>query len=154
MTRGKYLFDYGDEAGTAPIVRMHTLGHTFIPPGIHAGGLLYHGMAPSVSALGEHGDIEPRAVKQLATFAAAAQFSRAEGIVVAPESAHAIRVAIDEALACKERGEKKVIAFNLSGHGHFHMTAYDAYHRGEWQDDEYPAEAIAEARAHLPEVAF
>jgi tryptophan synthase beta chain len=154
MTRGQYLFDYGDEAGTAPIVRMHTLGHTFIPPGIHAGGLRYHGMAPSVSALVEHGDIEARAVKQLATFEAAVQFSKAEGIIPAPESAHAIRVAIDEALKCKETGEKKVIAFNLSGHGHFDMTAYEAYHRGELQDYEYPAEAIAEAMAHLPEVAL
>jgi tryptophan synthase beta chain len=150
MTRGKYLFDYGNEAGTAPIVRMHMLGHTFILPGIHASGLRYHGMAPSVSALVEHGNIEPRAVKPLATFESAVQFSRAEGIIAAPESAHAIRVAMDEALACKERGEKMVIASSLSGHRHLHMTAYDASHRGEWQDYEYPAEAIAEARAHLP----
>ena len=114
MTRGKYAFDWGDQAATAPVVKMHTLGHTVIPPGIHAGGLRYHGMAPSVSALVEHGDIEPRAVKQLETFAAAVQFSKAEGIIPAPESAHAIRVAIDEALKCKLTGEKKVIAFNLS----------------------------------------
>jgi tryptophan synthase beta chain len=154
MTRGKYLFDYGDEAGTAPIVKMHTLGHTFIPPGIHAGGLRYHGMAPSVSALVEHGDIEARAVKQLATFEAAVQFSQAEGIIPAPESAHAIRVAIDEALACKASGEKKVIAFNLSGHGHFDMMAYEAYHHGKLEDYEYPAEAIAEAMEHLPQVAL
>jgi predicted alternative tryptophan synthase beta-subunit len=133
---------------------MHTLGHTFVPPGIHAGGLRYHGMSPSVSALVEHGDIEARAVKQLATFDAAVQFSRAEGIIPAPESAHAIRVAIDEALACKQAGEKKVIAFNLSGHGHFDMTAYEAFHRGELQDYEYPAEAIEAAMAHLPEVAL
>jgi len=152
MTRGKYLFDYGDTAATAPVVKMHTLGHTFIPPGIHAGGLRYHGMAPSVSALVEHGDIEPRAVKQLATFEAAVQFSKAEGIIPAPESAHAIRVAMDEALKCKETGEKKVIAFNLSGHGHFDMTAYEAYHRGELQDYEYPQEAVDEAMTHLPQV--
>jgi tryptophan synthase beta chain len=154
LTRGKYVFDYGDEAGTAPIVRMHTLGHTFIPPGIHAGGLRYHGMAPSVSALVEHGDVEARAVHQLETFAAAVQFSKAEGIIPAPESAHAIRAAIDEALICKQTGEKKVIAFNLSGHGHFDMTAYEAYHRGELQDYEYPQAAVDEAMAHLPEIAL
>jgi tryptophan synthase beta chain len=154
LTRGTYTFDYGDVAGTAPIVKMHTLGHTFVPPGIHAGGLRYHGMAPSVSALVEHGDIEARAVKQLATFEAAVQFSKAEGIIPAPESAHAIRVAIDEALACKARGEKKVIAFNLSGHGHFDMMAYEAYHHGKLEDYEYPAEAIEEAMTHLPEIAL
>ena len=152
MTRGRYAFDWGDQAATAPIVKMHTLGHTFIPPGIHAGGLRYHGMAPSVSALVEHGDIEARAVKQLETFAAAVQFSKAEGIIPAPESAHAIRVAIDEALNCKLTGEKKVIAFNLSGHGHFDMMAYEAYHRGQLQDYEYPVEQVAEAMTHLPNV--
>jgi tryptophan synthase beta chain len=154
ITRGKYAFDYGDTAAMAPIAKMYTLGHTFVPPGIHAGGLRYHGMAPSVSALVEHGDIEARAVPQVATFAAAVQFSKAEGIIPAPESAHAVRAAIDEALACKESGEKKVIAFNLSGHGHFDLTAYDQYHRGELQDYEYPAEAVAEAMTHLPQVAF
>lgn len=152
LTRGTYAFDWGDQAASAPIVKMHTLGHTFIPPGIHAGGLRYHGMAPSVSALVEHGDIEARAVRQLETFAAAVQFSKAEGIIPAPESAHAIRVAIDEALNCKATGEKKVIAFNLSGHGHFDMMAYEAYHRGKLQDYEYPAEAIAEAMTLLPSV--
>ena len=124
-----------------------------MPPSIHAGGLRYHGMSPSVSALVEHGDIEARAVKQLETFAAAVQFSKAEGIIPAPESAHAIRVAIDEALTCRETGEKKVIAFNLSGHGHFDMMAYDAYHRGQLQDYEYPTEMVAEAMTHLPKVA-
>lgn len=124
LTRGKYTFDYGDTAMMAPIVKMHTLGHSFVPPSIHAGGLRYHGMAPSVSALVDHGDVEARAVQQTATFEAALQFARAEGIFPAPESSHAIRVAIDEALKCKESGEKKVIAFNLSGHGHFDMTAY------------------------------
>ncbi|MCC7362208.1 MAG: TrpB-like pyridoxal phosphate-dependent enzyme [Anaerolineales bacterium] len=152
LTRGAYTFDYGDTAATAPVVKMHTLGHTFIPPSIHAGGLRYHGMAPSVSALVDHGDIEARAVKQLETFAAAVQFSKAEGIIPAPESAHAVRVAIDEALKCKLTGEKKVIAFNLSGHGHFDLMAYDQYHRGELKDYEYPAEAIAEAMTHLPKV--
>src|SRR5712692_3574185 len=128
MTKGTYTFDWGDTAATAPIVKMYTLGHTFIPPGIHAGGLRYHGMSPSVSALVNHGDIEARAVRQLATFDAAVQFSKSEGIIPAPESANAIRVAIDEAVKCRERGEQKVIAFNLSGHGHFDMTAYEAYH--------------------------
>jgi predicted alternative tryptophan synthase beta-subunit len=109
-------------------------------------------MAPSVSALVDHGDIEARAVKQLETFAAAVQFSRAEGIIPAPESAHAIRVAIDEALRCKVEGERKVIAFNLSGHGHFDMMAYEAYHHGALQDYEYPEEKVLEAMTHLPRV--
>lgn len=154
ITRGRYAFDYGDTAAMAPIIKMHTLGHTFIPPGIHAGGLRYHGMASSISALVDHGDIEGRAVPQLATFEAALQFSRAEGIIPAPESAHAIRVAIDEALKCKQAGEKKVIAFNLSGHGHFDMTAYEQYLHGQLQDFVYPQEAIEEAMTHLPQVAF
>jgi len=152
MTRGKYAFDWGDTAAMAPIMKMHTLGHTFVPPGIHAGGLRYHGMAPSVSALVDHGDIEARAVQQLETFAAAVQFSRAEGIIPAPESAHAVRVAIDEALRCKERGETKVIAFNLSGHGHFDMMAYEAYQQGRLTDFGYPSEQVAAAMTHLPKV--
>ena len=152
LTRGVYAYDWGDTAATAPIVKMHTLGHTFIPPGIHAGGLRYHGMAPSVSALVEHGDIEARAVAQLETFAAAVTFARAEGIIPAPETAHAIRVAMDEALECKRTGEQKVIAFNLSGHGHFDMLAYEAYHRGELRDYDYPAEKVAEALTTLPKV--
>ncbi len=152
MTRGKYAFDYGDTAASAPIMKMHTLGHTFVPPSIHAGGLRYHGMSPSVSALVEHGDVEARAVKQLETFAAAVQFSKAEGIIPAPESAHAVRVAIDEALECKKTGQKKVIVFNLSGHGHFDMMAYDAYHRGQLTDYDYPESQVAEAMAHLPKV--
>ncbi len=152
MTKGKYTFDFGDTAAMAPILKMYTLGHTFIPPGIHAGGLRYHGMAASVSALVAHGDIEARAVQQLATFQAAVQFSQAEGIIPAPESAHAIRVAIDEALEAKKNGQKKVIAFNLSGHGHFDMMAYEAYHTGKLEDFEYPAAKVAEAMTHLPQV--
>lgn len=152
LTRGKYTFDYGDTAMMAPIVKMHTLGHSFVPPGIHAGGLRYHGMAPSVSALLDHGDIEARAVQQTATFDAALQFARAEGIFPAPESSHAIRVAIDEALAAKESGEKKVIAFNLSGHGHFDMTAYESYLQGDLRDYDYPQEAIEAAMAELPQI--
>jgi tryptophan synthase beta chain len=152
VTKGRYTFDYGDSAAMAPIVKMHTLGHTYIPPGIHAGGLRYHGMSPIVSALVEHGDIEARAVHQLATFEAAVQFSQAEGIIPAPESAHAIRAAIDEALRCKSEGKKKVIAFNLSGHGHFDMAAYEAYHHGKLIDYEYPEEMVNEAMQHLPKV--
>lgn len=154
LTRGRYTFDFGDTAAMAPIVRMHTLGHTFVPPGIHAGGLRYHGMAPSLSALVEHGEIEARAVHQVATFEAAVQFARAEGIFPAPETAHAIRVTIDEALKCKASGEKKVIAFNLSGHGHFDMAAYDAYLQGQLEDYEYPQEAIEAAMTDLPEVSL
>ena len=152
LTKGVYTFDYGDAAATAPVVKMHTLGHTFIPPGIHAGGLRYHGMAPSVSALVDHGDIEARAVGQLETFAAAVQFIRSEGIIPAPESAHAVRAAIDEALVCKRDGVKKVIVFNLSGHGHFDMMAYDAYLGGQLENYAYPAEHVAEAMGHLPKV--
>jgi tryptophan synthase beta chain len=152
LTRGRYAYDYGDAAQMAPIAKMYTLGHTFVPPGIHAGGLRYHGMAPSMSALVDHGDIEARAVHQLATFEAAIQFARAEAILPAPETAHAIRVAIDEALLCRETGEKKVIAFNLSGHGHFDMGSYQAYLRGELEDYDYPDEEIEEAMSHLPQV--
>jgi tryptophan synthase beta chain len=152
LTKGRYTFDYGDTAAMAPIVKMYTLGHTFMPPAIHAGGLRYHGMAPSVSALVAHGHVEARAVPQLATFDAAVQFSRAEGIVPAPESAHAIRVAIDEALECKRAGTRRVIAFNLSGHGHFDMAAYDAFHQGKLDDFEYPAALVEAAADALPEV--
>jgi tryptophan synthase beta chain len=154
LTKGKYAFDYGDTAAMAPVVKMYTLGHTFIPPGIHAGGLRYHGMAPSVSALLNNGDIEARAVNQIETFQAAVMFSRAEGVIPAPESAHAIRVAIDEALRCKLEGKTEVIAFNLSGHGHFDMGAYDAFHRGQLEDYEYPARLVQEAMLHLPKVNF
>jgi tryptophan synthase beta chain len=152
LTKGKYTFDYGDSAAMAPVVKMHTLGHTFMPPGIHAGGLRYHGMAPSVSALVDHGDIEARAVNQIETFEAAVAFSRAEGVIPAPESAHAIRAAIDEALLCRVDGKKKVIAFNLSGHGHFDMGAYDAFHQGKLEDYAYPQSLVQEAMKHLPEV--
>ncbi len=145
LTKGVYTFDYGDTAQMAPIVKMHTLGHTFMPPGIHAGGLRYHGMAPSLSALYDAGYIDAVAVPQIGTFEAAVQFTRAEGIIPAPESAHAIRAAIDEALDAKAKGEKRVILFNLSGHGHFDMMAYQKYLSGELVDYAYPADAIAEA---------
>jgi tryptophan synthase beta chain len=152
LTKGKYTFDFGDAAAMAPIVKMYTLGHTFMPPGIHAGGLRYHGMAPTVSALVAHGDIQARTARQLETFEAAVRFSKAEGIIPAPESAHAIRAAIDEALECRKTGERKVIAFNLSGHGHFDMTAYQSYHHGLLEDFEYPDHAVEEAMTHLPKV--
>ncbi len=152
LTKGAYTFDFGDTAQMAPIVKMFTLGHTFIPAGIHAGGLRYHGMAPSLSALYDAGYIDAVAVPQLGTFEAAVQFTRAEGIIPAPESAHAVRVAIDEALEAKAKGEKRVILFNLSGHGHFDMSAYQSYLNGELQDYEYPAEAVQEAMQHLPQV--
>jgi tryptophan synthase beta chain len=152
LTKGVYTFDYGDSAQMAPIVKMYTLGHTFVPAGIHAGGLRYHGMAPSVSALHDAGYIDAVAVAQIGTFDAAVQFTRAEGIIPAPESAHAIRVAIDEALDAKKKGEKRVILFNLSGHGHFDMMAYQQYLAGQLVDYEYPAEAVAEAMQHLPQV--
>lgn len=152
LTKGVYTFDYGDTAKMAPIVKMHTLGHSFVPPAIHAGGLRYHGMAPSICALYDAGLIDAVAVPQRATFEAALQFARAEGIVPAPESAHAIRAAIDEALDANVRGEKRVILFNLSGHGNFDLGAYEKFLRGELEDYEYPAEAVAEAMNHLPKV--
>jgi tryptophan synthase beta chain len=154
LTRGVYTFDYGDSARMAPVVKMHTLGHSFIPPSIHAGGLRYHGMAPSICALYDAGMIEAVAVKQLATFEAALQFARAEGIVPAPESAHAIRATIDEALDAKRKGEKRVILFNLSGHGNFDMGAYEAYLAGKLEDYDYPQEAVEAAMQELPKVSL
>ncbi len=150
LTRGVYTFDYGDTGHIAPIAKMYTLGSSFIPSPIHAGGLRYHGMAPTVSFLFNKGYIEAVAVQQNAVFDAAVRFARAEGIIPAPESSHAIRVAIDQALECKARGETKVIAFNLSGHGHFDLAGYDAYFQGKLPDYEYPAEQVAQAMAALP----
>ncbi len=152
LTRGIYAFDYGDTAQMAPIVKMHTLGHDFIPAAIHAGGLRYHGMAPTLCSLYDAGYIEAVAVHQLPVFEAATLFAQCEGILPAPESAHAIRVAIDEALKAKQQEEKRVILFNLSGHGHFDLTAYEAYHSGTLQNFDYPEEAIATIRERLPEV--
>ncbi len=152
LTRGLYAYDFGDTARLTPLVKMHTLGHTFIPAGIHAGGLRYHGMAPSLCALMDNGYIEARAYPQLPVFEAAVQFASAEGLIVAPESAHAVRAAIDEALAAKEAGEKRVILFNLSGHGYFDMAAYDAYLGEELVDYEHPQAAIEAALKNLPKV--
>jgi tryptophan synthase beta chain len=154
LTKGVYAFDYGDTARMAPISHMYTLGHDFMPPGIHAGGLRYHGASPLVSQLVDAGIIEARAVGQLAVFEAAVTFARTEAIIPAPESAHAIRVAIDEALLAKQEGKEKVILFNLSGHGHVDMAAYDAYFSGKLEDFEYPAEKVKESLAHLPVVEF
>ncbi|HLL80155.1 MAG TPA: TrpB-like pyridoxal phosphate-dependent enzyme [Ktedonobacteraceae bacterium] len=152
LTKGVYAYDFGDTVGMTPLVKMHTLGHDFMPAGIHAGGLRYHGMSPLVSQLHEEGVIEARAYHQNATFQASVQFARAEGIIPAPESGHAVRAAIDEALAAKESGDSRVILFNLSGHGHFDMSAYDSYFSGKLQDYEYPAEAVAEAQKRMPQV--
>jgi tryptophan synthase beta chain len=153
LTRGKYAYDYGDAVGLTPIVKMYTLGHDFVPPGIHAGGLRYHGDSPLVSQLFHEKLIEAVAVPQLATFEAGVQFARAEGILPAPESCHAVRIAIDEAQEAKKLGEPRTILFNLSGHGHFDMAAYDKYFAGQLEDYEYPAEAIARSMQNLPKVA-
>ena len=152
LTHGKFAFDYGDTGKMAPIVKMFTLGHSFVPAPIHAGGLRYHGMAPSISALYEAGHIDAIAVSQVETFEAAVQFARAEGIVPAPETAHAIRAVIDEALDAKEKDEKRVILFNLSGHGHFDLSAYESYLANELQDYELSTESVETAMADLPKV--
>jgi tryptophan synthase beta chain len=152
VTRGRYAYDFGDTAKTTPLVKMHTLGSDFVPAPIHAGGLRYHGMAPLVSYLADSGVIEARAVHQRPTFEAGVQFARAEGILPAPESNHAIRVAIDEAIRCREEGTKRVIAFNLSGHGHFDLAAYEKFLAGSLEDYEYPAEQVERSLAALPAV--
>jgi tryptophan synthase beta chain len=152
ITRGQYTYDFGDTAATTPLLKMHTLGHTFIPPSIHAGDLRYHGMAPIISKLVEDGVMEARAYHQTKVFEAAVQFARAEGIVPAPESAHAVRAAIDEALAAREAGEQRVILFNLSGHGFLDLAAYDQYLTGRLEDYAYPEEKVREALAHIPKV--
>ncbi len=150
LTKGRYVYDFGDTAMMTPLVKMHTLGHSFIPAPVHAGGLRYHGMAPIVSALLDRGLIEARAIHQNPVFEAALTFARAEAIIPAPEAAHAIRGAIDEALACKESGEEKVIAFNLCGHGHFDMSAYDDYLANKLTDFEFSQEDVDAALAALP----
>ncbi|HEY5434634.1 MAG TPA: TrpB-like pyridoxal phosphate-dependent enzyme [Candidatus Limnocylindrales bacterium] len=152
MTRGIYAYDFGDTGKMAPIVKMYTLGSEFMPEPIHAGGLRYHGMSPLVSLLKEEGLIEARSVHQRACFEVGVQFARAEGILPAPESTHAIKVAVDEALEAKAAGEPRVILFNLSGHGHFDLASYERYLQGSLEDYEYPAEKVAEALAALPSV--
>src|SRR5215212_917211 len=153
LTRGVYAYDFGDTAQMTPLIKMHTLGHDFIPEPIHAGGLRYHGMSPLVSVLKENGHIEARAVHQRASFAAGVQFARTEGILPAPEPTHALKVAIDEALAAKEAGEERVILFNLCGHGHFDLSAYEKYLAGTLEDYEYPDAAVEKALRSLPTVA-
>jgi len=152
VTKGPYAWDFGDVAGMAPIALMYTLGHSFVPPPVHAGGLRYHGMAPIICHLAKLGFVEARAEYQIPTFKAAVQFARTEGIIPAPEPAHAIKVVIDEALKCKESGEKKNILLALSGHGHFDLGAYDKYLSGELEDYEYPKEKVEEALKQLPQV--
>jgi tryptophan synthase beta chain len=150
LTRGKYAYDFGDTAGTTPLMPMYTLGHNFIPPPVHAGGLRYHGDAPSLCGLVKAGVFEARAYPQTTVFEAALQFAAAEGHVPGPEPAHAIRAAIDEALAAREADEERVILFNLSGHGHFDMSAYDAFLSGSLQDYPLPDETLAAALEDLP----
>jgi len=152
LTKGVYAYDFGDAIGLTPLLKMYTLGHDFVPPGIHAGGLRYHGESPLVSQLYHEGLIDAVAVPQLETFEAGVLFARTEGIIPAPESTHAIASAIRSAKQCKESGEAKTILFNLSGHGHFDMTSYDRFFQGELEDYDFPADAIEESLAHLPKV--
>jgi tryptophan synthase beta chain len=152
LTRGIYAYDFGDTVGLTPLVKMYTLGHTFVPSPIHAGGLRYHGDAPLLCQLVKTGAIEAVAHPQTRVFEAGVQFARAEGIIPAPESAHAVRSAIDEALAARAAGERRVILFNLSGHGHFDMAAYDAYFAGQIVDHAHPEQAIRAALREIPPV--
>lgn len=152
FTKGEYRYDFGDVAGMTPLLKMHTLGHDFIPDPIHAGGLRYHGMSPLLSHIHELGMFEAVAIGQSECFAAAVEFARTQGIVPAPEPTHALAAAIREAGACRESGEEKVILTALCGHGHFDMSAYDAYLAGELTDFEYPEEKVAQAMARVPVV--
>ena len=151
LTRGRYAYDYGDTVGMTPLMPMYTLGHDFVPPSVHAGGLRYHGDAPSISALVKEGAVEAVAIRQTAAFEAAVRFARCEGIIPAPEPAHALRAAFDEAEAAKRVGEERVILINLCGHGHFDMSAYDAYHRGELSDLEFSEADMDAALEGLPD---
>ena len=153
LTKGQYVYDFGDTAGMAPLVKMHTLGHTFVPAGIHAGGLRYHGDAPLLCQLHHEGLIEAVAYPQNPVFEAAVTFAAAEGIIPAPESAHAVKAAVDEAVRAKEAGKETVILFGLSGHGYFDMTAYDEYLAGNLGDYAHSDELIAEALKNVPEIA-
>ncbi len=152
LTKGEYAFDFGDTVGMTPLVKMYTLGHDFMPPGIHAGGLRYHGAAPLVSKLVAEGMVEAVAYAQLECFAAAVTFARSEGIIPAPESSHAIQAAIEEACRADAEGKTRTILFNLSGHGHFDLAAYDAYFAGKLEDFAYPREAVERSIASLPRV--
>ena len=151
LTKGVYAYDYGDTAGLTPLMPMYTLGHDFVPPPVHAGGLRYHGDSPLVSALVKNGIVEARAYQQNESFEAALRFARTEGIIPAPEAAHAIRAVIEEAEAAAQAGEDRTILFNLSGHGHFDLAAYDAYLAGELQDPEFSEAEMDAALDRLPE---
>jgi tryptophan synthase beta chain len=153
LTKGLYAFDFGDTGHLTPLVKMHTLGSTFVPPPFHAGGLRYHGMAPMVSHLKELGLIEARAYTQTEVFAAGVEFARIEGILPAPEANHAVKAAVDEAVRCREEGVSEAILFNLCGHGHFDMQAYIDYSAGKLEDHEYSEDEVAMALAGLPTVA-
>ena len=153
LTKGQYRYDYGDTAGLTPLMKMHTLGHGFIPEPIHAGGLRYHGMAPLVSHVFNLGLVEAIAIPQLECFEGALTFARSEGIVPAPEPTHAIAAAIREALACRESGEEKIILTALCGHGHLDLASYEKYLHGEMQDLDLSDEAIAAAMQQVPEIA-
>lgn len=153
LTRGKFAYDFGDTSKLTPLVKMHTLGSSFVPPGFHAGGLRYHGMAPLISHISDLGLIEARGLKQVACFEAGVQFARAEGILPAPEATHAVRGAIDEALRCKAEGKSETILFNLCGHGHFDMQAYMDFFAGKLTDQVYDESELAMALAGLPSVA-
>ncbi|RLB02050.1 MAG: TrpB-like pyridoxal phosphate-dependent enzyme [Deltaproteobacteria bacterium] len=152
LTKGLYAYDFGDTVGLTPLLKMYTLGHNFVPPKIHAGGLRYHGDAPVLCLLVKKGVVEAVAYRQNAVFEAAVTFARTEGIVPAPETAHAIEAVIDEALKCKETGQERTIVFNFSGHGHFDMSAYDQYFSGKLPDYELPEEEIKRALGELPTV--
>lgn len=152
LTKGPLRYDFGDTAKLTPLLYMYTLGHNYVPPSIHAGGLRYHGCAPLISQLVADGLIEAQSVDQVNIFKAAITFTRSEGILPAPESAHAICSAINEAVKCKESGERKTILFNLSGHGHFDLTAFDAYLNNRLDEYEYPAEMIERSLASVPEI--
>jgi len=152
LTKGLYTYDLADEAGYTPLLKMFTLGHDFVPPSIHAGGLRYHGDSPIVSRLVHDNVMRAVSYHQNEVFDAGQIFARTEGIIIAPETSHAVKGAIDEALKCKKTGEKKTILFNCSGHGHFDMTAYDAYYAGSLVDYEYPDELIKEAIARIPKI--
>jgi tryptophan synthase beta chain len=152
LTKGRFAYDFGDTAEMTPLLPMYTLGHGFVPAPVHAGGLRYHGDAPSLSLLVRHGHVEPRAFTQNAVFEAAVTFAAAQGVVPGPEPAHAIRAVLDEALAAREAGEERVILFNLSGHGHFDMQAYDDYLHGRLPEVEFTEEQLERGFATVPEV--
>ncbi|MEW8204494.1 MAG: TrpB-like pyridoxal phosphate-dependent enzyme, partial [Candidatus Thiodiazotropha taylori] len=152
LTKGVYAYDFGDTEGLTPLTKMYTLGHDFMPPGIHAGGLRYHGESALVSQLYNEGLLSAVAIPQLETFEAGVLFAKTQGIIPAPESCHGVAATIREAKRCAETGEPKTLLFNLSGHGHFDMSSYDRYFKGELEDYDYPDEAIQESLANLPKV--